>query len=202
MIKKSAILVLFVALLIGEKSMAQLVYQTEGSVNMLGNQTKLMVKYDYSEMMMSDGSTEPVYLEKIKAELNQAVAGRGDEFLVNWEASKKTGWPFKFEELWNKYYGKLNLSQSNTDAKYTLTVKVTVVFPGQFSSGGIGAIPAWITCDFIITETNKPSVILSKSTIKHVQGGAMCAAANSGYCVEGSFAKIAKSYTKYIKDNN
>lgn len=193
--------VLFFTLFFSQKTSAQLVYQTEGDVKMLANQTKLMVKYDYSEMMMSEGSTEPVYLAKLQTELNQSVPGKGDEFIKSWESYKKEGWPFKFEELFNKYYGKLNLSPNNSNAPYTLTVKVLVVFPGQFSSGGIGAIPAWITCEFIITETNNPNVPLSKSTIKHVQGGAMCSTAYSGLCVEGAFAKIAKSYTKHIKEN-
>lgn len=199
--KTSNILILFFTLLISVKSNAQLVYQDIGDLKMLGNQTKLMVKYDYSEMMMSEGSTEAVYLEKMRKQLNESVPGKGDEFIASWESYKKEGWPYKFEELWNKYFGKLNLSQSNTDVAYTLTVKTLVVFPGQFSSGGIGAIPAWITCEFIITETNKPDVILSKSTIKHVQGGAMCSTANSGICVEGAFAKIAKSFVEHIKKN-
>lgn len=180
---------------------AQLVYQDIGDLKMLANQTKLMVKYDYSEMMMSEGLTEPDYLKKMRTQLNESAPGKGDEFVASWESYKKEGWAFKFEELWNKYYGTLNLSQTNTDATYTLTVKTLVVFPGQFSSGGIGAIPAWITCEFIITETNKPGVILSKSTIKHVQGGAMCSSANSGLCVEGAFAKIAKSFSAHVKKN-
>ena len=202
MIKNYKYFILFLALLISVRSKAQLVYQEVGDLKMLAGEKTLCVKYDYSSMMMADESIEPDFLKKMKDELNAKSQGRGDTFVERWNACKKERWELKFEELFNKYEGQIELSQSNTDAKYTLIVKTLVVFPGYTSSIGIGAgVESWITCSFIIIETANPKVILSQSTIKHVRGAAYCGIDSPGYCVQEAYAKIAKAYSDYVKKN-
>lgn len=203
MIKNYKYFILFFALLISAGSKSQIVYQDIGDFKMLSNENELCVKYDYSSMMMADETTEIAFLKKIKDELNGKTPGRGDEYVERWNASKKERWEVKFEELFNKYEGKIELSQLNTDAKYTLIVKTLIVFPGYTSTTGIGSgVEPWITCDFSIVETASPKVILSKSTIKHVRGPvAYCGLDSPGYCVQTSYAKIAKVYADYVKKN-
>ncbi len=191
-----------IVLLFGASSKAQLVYQEMGDLKMLANQKMLMVKYDYSQLMMATEETEEVYLEKKRAELNEKLAGRGDAFVERWNRSKQENWEVKFEELFNKYEKKIHLAQNHTDAEYTLVVKTLVVFPGYSIAGGFGGgLPSHITCDFIIVATNNPGVILSQSKIKHVLGSMACGYDDPGLCVQESFAKIAKVYSDHVKKN-
>ena len=202
MIKNNKCFILFFALLINVKLRSQIVYQETGDLKMLADQKTLCVKYDYSSLMMADGTTEAAFLEKMQNELNEKTPGRGDEFVSRWERCKKEVWEFKFEELFNKYVGKMDLSQSHTDSKYTLIVKTLVVFPGYTSIVGLGGgVESWVTCDFVIVETANPTVILSQSEIKHVRGAAYCGADSPGYCVQEAYAKIAKLFADYIKKN-
>src|SRR6218665_2308694 len=115
---------LVIALLLGGLSAtAQTIFQETGDLKMLANGGTLLVKYDYSAIEMGDGTTEAAFLKSKQEELNAKRVARGDEFVERWNKSKTERWELKFEELFNKYGGKLQVSQSVTDAKYTLLVK-------------------------------------------------------------------------------
>jgi len=188
---------------LGNTIAAQTIFQETGDLKMLAAGGTLMVKYDYSTIEMGDGTPEATYLQSKREELNAKRPNRGDEFVERWERNKKERWELKFEELFNKYGGKLQLSQQAKDAQYTLTVKTIVTFPGLSTGAGFGGVPSYISCEMYITETAKPGIILSKTLVKHVVGPTNCGmfVDDPGLCLQEAYAKMAKVYADHIKKN-
>ena len=105
----------------------------------------------------------------------------------------------KFEELFNKTMkGKMDISQSNKDAKYKLIVKTLTLYPGY--NVGVSKMPAYVSFAFIIVETANPDKILSKTVVKNVVGSqVMGYDFDAGSRLQESYAKAGKMLAAYIK---
>lgn len=178
---------------------AQKMVQEVGDLTMLVGQTKMLVEYDFSELDMGKEGSESEYLEKKRTDLNKKEAGKGDKFVEGWKKNQTERYEPKFEELFNKTMkGKMDISQSNKDAKYKLIVKTLTLYPGY--NVGVSKVPAYVSFAFIIVETANPDKILSKTVVKNVVGSqAMGYDFDAGSRLQESYAKAGKMLAGYIK---
>ncbi|MCW3082775.1 MAG: hypothetical protein JWP12_141 [Bacteroidetes bacterium] len=195
---KKTILLLFVCAL-GKTLAAQTIYQESGDMKMLAGEKKMSVQYDFSSFNMGDDTLEAAYLKSRRDDLNAKGAGRGDNFVERWNNNKTAHWEVKFEDLFNKY-SKMQVQQNATDAKYTMIIKVTTVFPGLLNVGVMGGASTYISCNVLIVETGHPDKILSNTLMKHVMG-AQCGMLpdDPGLCVQEAFARLGKDLVAYMK---
>lgn len=178
---------------------AQKMVQEVGDLTMLVGQTKMLVEYDFDDLDMGKEGSESEYLEKKRTDLNKKEAGKGDKFVEGWKKNQAERYEPKFEELFNKTMkGKMDISQSNKDAKYKLIVKTLTLYPGY--NVGVSKMPAYVSFAFIIVETANPDKILSKTVVKNVVGSqAMGYDFDAGSRLQESYAKAGKMLAAYIK---
>ncbi len=178
---------------------AQKMVQEVGDLTMLVGQTKMLVEYDFSDLDMGKEGSESEYLEKKRTDLNKKEAGKGDKFVEGWKKNQTERYEPKFEELFNKTMkGKMDISQSNKDAKYKLIVKTLTLYPGY--NVGVSKMPAYVSFAFIIVETANPDKILSKTVVKNVVGSQMMGYDfDAGSRLQESYAKAGKMLAAYIK---
>ena len=173
--------------------------QEVGDLTMLVGQTKMLVEYDFDDLDMGKEGSESEYLEKKRTDLNKKEAGKGDKFVEGWKKNQTERYEPKFEELFNKTMkGKMDISQSNKDAKYKLIVKTLTLYPGY--NVGVSKMPAYVSFAFIIVETANPDKILSKTVVKNVVGSqVMGYDFDAGSRLQESYAKAGKMLAAYIK---
>jgi hypothetical protein len=178
---------------------AQKMVQEVGDLTMLVGQTKMLVEYDFDDLDMGKEGSESEYLEKKRTDLNKKEAGKGDKFVEGWKKNQTERYEPKFEELFNKTMkGKMDISQSNKDAKYKLIVKTLTLYPGY--NVGVSKMPAYVSFAFIIVETANPDKILSKTVVKNVVGSqVMGYDFDAGSRLQESYAKAGKMLAAYIK---
>jgi hypothetical protein len=178
---------------------AQKMVQEVGDLTMLVGQTKMLVEYDFNDLDMGKEGSESEYLEKKRTEYNKKEAGKGDKYVEGWKKNQKERYEPKFEELFNKTMkGKMDISQSNKDAKYKLIVKTLTMYPGF--NIGITKWPAYCSYAFIIVETANPDKILSKMVLKDVVGSQAAGYDfDAGSRLQESYAKAGKMLAGYIK---
>ncbi|MBK7182021.1 MAG: hypothetical protein IPH89_03310 [Bacteroidetes bacterium] len=171
---------------------AQKMVQEVGDLTMLVGQTKMLVEYDFDDLDMGKEGSESEYLEKKRTDLNKKEAGKGDKFVEGWKKNQTERYEPKFEELFNKTMkGKMDISQSNKDAKYKLIVKTLTLYPGY--NVGVSKMPAYVSFAFIIVETANPDKILSKTVVKNVVGSqVMGYDFDAGSRLQESYAKAGK----------
>ena len=178
---------------------AQKISQQSGDVTMLAGQNKLLVQYDFKDLDIGKEGSEDAYLKKKKEDLNAKEPGKGVKFVEGWEKNKTERYEPKFEELFNKELeGKMTLSSSNKDAKYTLIVKTLTLYPGF--NVGVMKYPAYVSFAFVIVETANAGKELARMELREVQGSqVMGMDFDAGSRLQESYAKAGKILAKYIE---
>jgi hypothetical protein len=124
------------------------------------------------------------------AEFNQKEAGRGDNWKESWLRDREARFQPKFEELMGK-----NGIKKNANAKYTLTIKTTMLEPG-FSVPMVMTVPAGLDCKVILSEGGKELGVMS---ITGSPGNAFGGAAwDTGIRLQETYAKAGKELAKWI----
>lgn len=151
------------------------------------------IVYDYSDFNVGTGKRakkESDYVAEKVAEFNQKEAGRGDNWKESWLRDREARFQPKFEELMAK--GGL---KKNSGAKYTLTVKTTMLEPG-FSVPMVMTVPAALDCKVILSEGGKELGVMS---ITGSPGNAFGGAAwDTGIRLQETYAKAGKELAKWI----
>ncbi|PLX10571.1 MAG: hypothetical protein C0597_16510 [Marinilabiliales bacterium] len=178
---------------------AQKIKVTKGDLGFLKGQTELLLEYDYSNMAVGKFDNEQDYIAKKVAEYNEKEAGKGDEWAENWVADREGRFHPKFEELANRYTGKVscNLDQTNVNAKYTAIIKVTFTEPGF--NVGVVRKDAMINLEISFVETANPDDVLAIMTMTNVPGrDAMGNDYDTGYRISEAYAKGGKEFGAYL----
>ena len=134
----------------GPRPMIQL---QSGDINELKKVTKVNILYDYKEMGVGAFKKEEDYIaKKFKDYEEKGKKDKAEKLKQSWDKGKNEIYPNHFEELFNKYGAKINLTGKNngTTAEYTLTVKTTFFEPGY--NIGIDKKPAYVDMECIFTD--------------------------------------------------
>jgi hypothetical protein len=169
-----------------------------GSIDGLKGQKNLLVKYDYSNMLVGeDEMSEVDYVEKKVNEFNANKPGKGDKWKQEWFNKRTMEYEPNFELLFNKYAKPLGLSCSKDakDADFIINVRTThtniAFYEGySFWLNTVKYTPSYIDAEITITNatTNKNVALFLINN---------CA----GDDIIQSYAVMGKYLAKYLKEN-
>ncbi len=184
----------FVLVFFTLNTQAQKIKTTEGSTDVLKNETSINVEFTYDNMSVGKYDKESEYLEKKTAEYNSKEPGRGDSWAKNWVSDRKRVFEPKFLELFEKNSGMSN----KADAKYTMIFHTTSTEPGFniYVTRKNAEIDAVVT----IVETADRTKIIAVIDVKNAPGRTF-----SGYDyatgdrISECYAVAGKKLGKHIK---
>src|SRR5690606_30545080 len=117
-----------------------------------------------------------------------------DKWLADWEYSKENSFIDKFIASMNKNM-KITASK-DSDAKYTLIVETTWIYPGWFA--GVMKQPAKVSTNLKFVETANPGNVLLVIGSKDAPGDSYMGVANNNDRIAEGYAKTGKSLAKMI----
>jgi hypothetical protein len=137
--KKSSLFVLVLLLGMVSNAFSQpgflnIVKIKSGDLKLLKGQTELNIEYNYDDMKVGD-MNEADYISRKVAEMNKAKAGTGDEWKVKWAGDRMNRFEPSFEKYFKKYLlkAKINATQTNANAKYSVIIKTVKTEPGLYT---------------------------------------------------------------------
>lgn len=176
------------------KADAQKIKTTEGSLDVLKNETSINIEFNYDKMSVGKYDDEKEYVKIKTEEYNKKEVGKGDKWAQNWVADRSNRYEPKFIELFTKN-SDMTISK---DAKYTLVFKTTSIEPGF--NIGITRKDAKIDAEVWIVETADKSKKIATLTVDNAPGGtAMGYDFDSGQRISEAYAISGKKLAKYIK---
>ena len=177
---------------------AQKIKTTEGSFDVLKNETSINIEFTYENISVGKFDKEEDYIKKKKDEYNAKEPGKGDNWEKNWKDDRKQRYEPKFIELFTKTSG----MSTNKDAKYTLIFKTKSIEPGYNTGTGMigGRKNASIDAEVWIVETADKTKKIAVLTVDNAPGGTFGGYDfDSGTRISESYAVSGKKLAKYIK---
>lgn len=173
---------------------AQKIKTTEGSTDVLKNETSINVEFTYDNMSVGKYDKESEYLEKKTAEYNSKEPGKGDSWAKSWITDRQRIFEPKFLELFEKNSGMSN----KADAKYTLIFHTTSTEPGFniYVTRKNAEIDATVTIVETADRTKKIAVIDVKNAPGRTYSGYDYA---TGERISECYAVAGKRLGKHIK---
>ena len=173
----------------------------QGDFAFIKGQTEVNVEFDYSKVTLyKDNRTEEAYVSERTAELEEKGRGKGKAWAKKWEAAKELIYAPKFLELMNRYleedYG-MFFDQGLTDAKYTLIVEATWMYPGY--NVAVMRQPAKLSTTMRFVETANRSNVLLEVTGKNAPGNRYGGTFSNEDRLGEGFAKTGKTLAGMIK---
>lgn len=177
---------------------AQKVRVKDGKFDALKGQEKVNVKYNYDNMSVGKFEKEEDYINEKVQEKNEDEAGTGDEWKRKWMDDREARFEPKFEELMNEYLQDEGMMVGRyPEAKYTLVVHTTFTEPGF--NVGVMRRPAYINVEIHLVETANMDKNLATAKVEKVPGrDAMGFDFDTGYRLQESYAKLGKTFAKYL----
>jgi hypothetical protein len=187
-------LVIIALLAISLGGYAQKIKLVEGDPKVLKGQTSVNTEFTYDNMSVGKYSNEKDYLDEKKKAYNDKEPGKGDSWVLKWEADRKERFEPKFRELFTK---ESDMGASDANAKYTLIFKTTKTEPGF--NVGIMKQPAFIDGELWIVETQNKDKVLAKLSIAKVPGSQFAGFDyETGARIQECYAKAGKEFGDYL----
>lgn len=187
---------MFVACLVAFSCMAQKMKVEKGDLSVLKGEKTVNVEFVYDNLkLFKDDRSEAAYIEERKKDLNEKAEGKGDAWEKKWNASRELIWEPKFMELINRTPG-MKFKQNDTDAKYTLIVASTWLYPGY--NVGVMKHASKLNTDLKIVPTNDKSKVLVDISAKEAPGEMFQGTFSNEDRIGESYAKTAKTLSKMI----
>jgi hypothetical protein len=158
---------LLISLLTSIFSFAQRYEIVSGDLKNLKGISEYNVTFDYSEIKIHGYDTEEDYL-KDKMKKRENVSGKAEKFREDWFADRNRLYEPAFIDYFNKLFkkGEIKVVQ-NPEAKYTMKVKTTWIYPGY--NAGTAIEPAKISAIITVSETaNSNNILVSLSFDKAI----------------------------------
>ncbi|MCB0661309.1 MAG: hypothetical protein KDC24_01110 [Saprospiraceae bacterium] len=177
---------------------AQKVVMKSGKFDALKGQDEINVSYRYDNMGVGKFDHEEDYVDEKVREKNEDEPGSGDEWKRKWEDDREARFEPKFEELMTEYLKDQGTKVGRYPyAKYTLVIHTTFTEPGF--NVGVMRKPAMINANISLVETDNMDKELAKATIEKVPGrDAMGYDFDTGYRLQEAYAKLGKTFAKYL----
>lgn len=183
----------FLFLVITSAATAQRIEITQGSLELLKDQSVINVEFTYDNMIVGKDLTEAQYIERKKTEYNKKEAGRGDTWEQAWYNDRTQRFEPQFIELFQKHGERA----VNADGKYTIIFHTTRTEPGF--NVGVVRNPAQIDAEVMIVESAKRDNVIARISIyKAPGGGAMGYDFDSGFRIQEAYAKSGKELGQLI----
>jgi len=172
---------------------------TSGNFDFLKGETELNLIMDYSSMTFyKEKMDENAYIKKREKDILDSEKDRTEveNWKNDWEHSKKVTFVEKFLASMNKNSKRINTSENNAAAKYTLIVETVWIYPGWF--GGVMKQPAKVSTLLKFVETTNPDTVLLEITSKNAPGDNFVGVPNNNDRIAEGYAKTGKSLAKML----
>ncbi len=176
---------------------AQKMKVVSGNFDFLKGQQELNLMMDYSKMKFyKENMDETAYIQKREKEISgDKGSAEAEKWKDDWEHSKKNTFVEKFLASMNKNTS-IKTSENNSEAKYTLIVETSWIYPGWF--GGVMKQPAKVSTILKFVETVNPNVVLLQITSNNALGDNFIGVPNNNDRIAEGYAKTAKSLGKML----
>jgi hypothetical protein len=160
--------------------------------------TKYNVTFDYSGQNVQGFETEEAFLKE-KMDKRKEKDGAAEKFKKDWYEDRENKYEPKFIEYFNKRFEKGEIKVGkNIDAKYTMNIKTTWIYPGY--NVVAGAEPAKISAIITITETENPkNILVSLEFDKSIGLEQGQFDFDQGYRIAGAYERLAKNLVIQLK---
>ncbi|SFB11525.1 hypothetical protein SAMN05660845_1695 [Flavobacterium swingsii] len=167
-----------------------------GDLKNLKDISEYKVTFDYSNLVVNGFDSEEAYL-KDKMGKRDHIEGKAEKFKENWYSDRENKYEPKFINYFNnKFENKEVKVAKNIDAKYTMNVKTTWIYPGYV----LGKVePAKLSAIITVFETENPKNVLVKIKFEKLIGLAYELNSDQGYRIAGAYEKLAKNFTIQLK---
>lgn len=188
--------ILFFVMLISAAMFGQKVKLVSGNLDFLKEVKNVNVKFDFSDVTFyKEKMSESAYLEKREKEITaDKGAGEFSKWRADWERTKAVQIPDKFLASFNKYGDMKAAVGSN--AKYTLKVKTTWIYPGWFA--GVMNQPSKVSTLLQFVETANPSNVLAEIDSQNAPGDNFVGLPNNNDRIAEAYAKTSKELVQFI----
>jgi hypothetical protein len=191
-------LLLLIMMITASFVLAQKMKVVSGSFDFLKGEKELNLQMDYTQMRFyKENMDENAYISKQEKDIQEANKSpqEFEKWEKDWEYSKNTQFVDKFLASMNKNTD-INTSVNNPNAKYTLIVMTTWIYPGWFA--GIMNQPSKLNTLLKFVETANPeNVLLTIESIK-APGNNFVGLPNNNDRISEGYAKTAKTLAKMI----
>lgn len=190
-------LLLIVMVITSSFVLAQKMKVVSGNFEFLKGEKELNVEFDYSTVTFyKEKMTEAQYLEK---RVKEIAKDKGDaeakRWKTDWNSSKETSFVDKFLASMNKNMAiKTGL---NPNAKYTVIVVTTWIYPGWFA--GVMNQPSKVSTLLKFVETANPGNALLAIEATNAPGDNFVGLPNNNDRIAEGYAKTGKTLAKMIE---
>jgi hypothetical protein len=187
---------LILSIHLSDTAVAQTIYKLDGNLGFLKDDTTLNVVYDYENFNVGK-LTEKEYVNTKVTNMNGESGHRGDDWLKDWLQERTELYQPAFERSLTRTLRKQKLTArgSNTDAKFTLLIRINFIEPGFWAYKV--KMPSRVDIHFIFFETNNPDIILTKLSGQGFRGSGI----TRGTRIAGSFSWAGRVLGKYLLKN-
>lgn len=156
---------------------------------------KVVLNFDKTTFYNEKMSEEEYIAKRIKEIGDDKGKAEADKWLADWNYSKENTFIDKFIASMDK---NMDIKTSrNADAKYTLIVETTWIYPGWF--GGVMSQHAKVSTNLKFVETANPGNVLLVIGSQNAPGdGNFVGVANNNDRIAEGYAKTGKSLAKMI----
>jgi hypothetical protein len=167
-----------------------------GDLKFLKGQTELNVEMNFDKTTFyNEKMSEEEYIEKRTKEIS-ADKGKSeaDKWLSDWGKSKG--------DFADKFISSLNKNcdikaSVNADAKYTVIVETTWIYPGWFA--GVMKQPAKVSTLLKFVETANPGKVLAVINSQNAPGDSFMGVGNNNDRISEGYAKTGKTLAGLVK---
>lgn len=172
---------------------AQKIKTTEGSFDVLKNETSINIEFTYENMSVGKFDKEADYIKAKTEEYNKKEPGRGDAWAASWISDRAS----RYEPRFISEFQEATKMTVKKDSKYTLIFKTTTTEPGY--NIVISRKNAEIDAEVTIIETAtkvKIATLTVKNAPGRIYGGYDY---DTGVRITEAYAVSGKRLGKYIK---
>jgi len=189
------------ALIFAMFSYGQKMKVQKGDFSFIKGQKNINVEFVYDNVTINkDKLTNEAYIKEKSANLEKKAKGKGKTWAKQWMASRDLVFEPKFLELMNKYVNKkgqkVDFSEENTEAKYTLLVEAVWIYPGY--NVGIMKQGAKLTSKLTFVETANKDNVLLEINAKNAPGDKFGGSYSNTDRIGESYAKTGKTLAGMI----
>ncbi|RZJ35258.1 MAG: hypothetical protein EOO51_06380 [Flavobacterium sp.] len=156
------------------------------------------IVFDYSELTVHGFESEAAYL-KDKMDKRQTREGKAEEFERNWYENRQNKYEPKFIESFNNRFEKNEITVGkNPNAKYTMTIKTTWIYPGYNAVAAVE--PAKISALVTVNESANPkNQLIAVEFNKTIGLEHRMLEFDQGIWIAGAYEKLARNIAIQLK---
>ncbi|MFT3793734.1 hypothetical protein [Flavobacterium sp.] len=184
-------------LLIATGTQAQRYEILSGDMKKLEGITDYNITFDYKGMTVHGYATEEEYLAD-KMKKREKHEGKAEKFKEDWFANRENLYEPAFINYFNGVFKKGEVKVGkNPEAKYTMEVKTTWVYPGY--DAGTDTEQAKISAIVTVRETANPTNVLVSIAFDKSIGLSHQIGNSLGDRISWAYERIAKNFTIQLK---